>query len=1098
VVALVALLFALESRANAAIERILGPAMRARLVVAPSAARRRFQFVLLGLCGICLVVALMRPQWGFRHFAAPRVGADIMVALDVSRSMLAEDVAPNRLARAKAEIADLLSFLDGDQVGLIAFAGRASVLCPLTPDFGFLRTVLEVAGPASVTRGGTKMAEPIRKAVAGFGPAGEASRAILLVTDGEDHDSFVLDAAREAAEADIKIIAIGFGDEAGSEIPLTDPRTGARTLVLDTDGQPVRSRLDGDLLREIALATDGAYVPAGTGVLDLESIYEHHIARLTRGRLEARGHTVRDEHYQWPLLLGLVFLVSSVLVAAGPLTLRALAIGLLLFPLAGPPAGADEAALDRSAGGRGDRASSAAEGGAEADQETQTEAEKPREIYNRGVAALEGSAWQDARHALERARAEARGDGELRFRTSYNLGVAAAKEAEELEPEQPREALASLNRAAAWFQEAVTQRPKQEDARHNLEVTLRQALLLEDRLARERENDLEGELEALAGRQRGIVASAAALLDRTEPEAVSDPHAVDRYRAEYASQATAQRTLLSDADTLAERIADEWAALDTRADSERTAEERMRSAQMAAVLEHLHSARERMGQARSQLRRRQGKRAYRRASAALADLKRARDPLRDPVSLLDAVIGDASEVAAATELLAAAGREIPGLDRPLEPPVWLSREALQDLLRSIVERTGELHARLRAGLDSPIAEDDAAATNLLGQVREAEPFVDEAREQLELAAGEVGRGALDAAGSSQRKAIAALLEARERFLDVRGLIEAAYAAQRQIQAVLRSEADAGTAVHGEYLASLREAQKKNRERGQRIAEHLEDAFPAVLESGGNAPGAAGDMGDPAEHLRRARDVLTAAISAMSDAERALERGSTKWKVAGAAADQTVDRLEDLRRLFFSIGERVRELAERQLEIADATQDAAALKDASPPAHQSEALAARQKKLAAHAGEVALDLAAQSDTAAAGEAPDAEDSARRLRAAGEHVLWAENAMKAAAAELGGDPVRAGEAQGHQQEALRELGEALALLAPPDSRGAEEPERGESQDGGSEAESGDGQRATQAASSDPAQLLQAVRDREAQRQRSRSRAPRAGYEPVEKDW
>jgi Ca-activated chloride channel family protein len=249
---------------------------------------------LLTAAGLFMVLALMRPQWGMRFVATPRVGAEIMIALDVSRSMLADDAKPSRLERAKAEIADLLAYLDQDHVGLIAFAGRASVLSPMTPDRSFLRLVLDGAGPHSVSRGGTSLAEPIQKAVAGLGEPGPAQRALILITDGEDHDSFALDAAKQAAEAGIRIIAIGFGDEAGSRIYVTDPDTGARTLLRDGDGNPVVSRLDGDMLREIALVTDGAYIPAGTGVLDLRSIYQEHIAGLTRSQLDARGRTIRD------------------------------------------------------------------------------------------------------------------------------------------------------------------------------------------------------------------------------------------------------------------------------------------------------------------------------------------------------------------------------------------------------------------------------------------------------------------------------------------------------------------------------------------------------------------------------------------------------------------------------------------------------------------------------------------------------------------------------------------------------------------------------------------------------------------------------------
>jgi hypothetical protein len=149
VFAVVALLTALERRGTGALERLVSPTLQERLVRRPSPWRRWLRIGLLGMAGVALVLSLMRPQLGLRHVATPRVGAEIMIALDVSRSMLAEDVAPNRLERAKAEIADLLPYLDGDAVGLIAFAGRASVLSPLTPDFGFLRLVLEGVGQST-------------------------------------------------------------------------------------------------------------------------------------------------------------------------------------------------------------------------------------------------------------------------------------------------------------------------------------------------------------------------------------------------------------------------------------------------------------------------------------------------------------------------------------------------------------------------------------------------------------------------------------------------------------------------------------------------------------------------------------------------------------------------------------------------------------------------------------------------------------------------------------------------------------------------------------------------------------------------------------
>ena len=165
VIAGVALLYWLDWRRVDVLSRFVSTAMQPRLVQRLSRTRRWLSIAYLGLAGASLVLALMRPQWGLTYQTMPRVGAQIMICLDVSKSMLAEDAAPNRLERAKAELTDLLSFLDGDQVGLIAFAGRATVLCPLTPDFGFFKLILDGAGPQSVGRGGTRLEEPIRKAL---------------------------------------------------------------------------------------------------------------------------------------------------------------------------------------------------------------------------------------------------------------------------------------------------------------------------------------------------------------------------------------------------------------------------------------------------------------------------------------------------------------------------------------------------------------------------------------------------------------------------------------------------------------------------------------------------------------------------------------------------------------------------------------------------------------------------------------------------------------------------------------------------------------------------------------------------------------------
>ena len=318
VLALVVVLAWLEFRGRDLLDRFVSPTMQGRLAERASTPRRIAKLALILLTLLFGVAALMRPQTpgGTEAVAARRVSADIMVVLDVSKSMLAEDAAPNRVARAKADVAEFMDRVTGHRVGLVAFAGRAAVMSPLTTDYGFFHLVLRGVDTASVSRGGTRIGDAIGKAVAAFGPNRGASRVMLLITDGEDHDSYPLDAAQEAVDAGIRIVAIGFGSETGSEVTLTDPDTGVRTLLMDRDGVVVRSRLDGELLREIALRTEGVYVPAGTSAIDLDAIVEAHVDPLVAdagARLQRRAPT---EHYFWLVLGAIVCLVGAVWAAA--------------------------------------------------------------------------------------------------------------------------------------------------------------------------------------------------------------------------------------------------------------------------------------------------------------------------------------------------------------------------------------------------------------------------------------------------------------------------------------------------------------------------------------------------------------------------------------------------------------------------------------------------------------------------------------------------------------------------------------------------------------------------------------------------------------
>lgn len=274
---------------------------------------QRIRLFLLGLSLASMVVALMRPvTFGQETVQESSIEADVVVALDLSKSMLAEDAPPNRLERAKYEVMEMVDAMAGYRFGLVGFAGSATVLCPLTKDVGFFQMILNNASPKSISRGGTSIGLALRKGLDAFA-GGTAPKLLILITDGEDHDSDPLGATDAVVELGIPVVTIGFGSEEGSPITITDPQTGARTDLVDRDGNTVLSRLDGDLLREIALKTEGAFIPAGVSSLDLEGIVKEHITPIVDTSSIRQSTTVTPLHSRW-IGLAIVFLVLSQLV----------------------------------------------------------------------------------------------------------------------------------------------------------------------------------------------------------------------------------------------------------------------------------------------------------------------------------------------------------------------------------------------------------------------------------------------------------------------------------------------------------------------------------------------------------------------------------------------------------------------------------------------------------------------------------------------------------------------------------------------------------------------------------------------------------------
>jgi Ca-activated chloride channel family protein len=282
---------------------------------AVSLQKQMLKAALLVVAFVSIVLALTEPKWNPQPQQIRRQGRDVVILLDTSRSMLAEDIKPSRLERSKIAIGDLLEVLRGDRVAIITFAGNATVKCPLTQDYAFVRMALADISTESNSRGGTMIGDAIRKAADEvFDRQSRQYKDLILITDGEDHDSFPVEAARKAAEEGVRIIAIGLGDDAtGSRIPITGPN-GEKTF-LKYQGQEVWSKLDSDTLREIAYATNGACLSVSPGMdMDLGKIYESQIASAEKRELESMTMMKYDEKFQIFVALAIVLLVGEALI----------------------------------------------------------------------------------------------------------------------------------------------------------------------------------------------------------------------------------------------------------------------------------------------------------------------------------------------------------------------------------------------------------------------------------------------------------------------------------------------------------------------------------------------------------------------------------------------------------------------------------------------------------------------------------------------------------------------------------------------------------------------------------------------------------------
>ncbi|MBA3607631.1 MAG: VWA domain-containing protein [Chthoniobacterales bacterium] len=276
-------------------------------------ARRIFRFVLLLLVLALVLVSLARPRWGYAYDEVKRKGLDLLLAVDVSRSMLSNDVQPNRLERVKLATQDLINELQGDRVGLIAFAGRAFLQAPLTIDYSAAVDSINELDTKIIPEGGTNISEAIALATRTFGKAATGNRALIIFTDGEELSGDAVKTAKAASEAGVRIFAIGVGTPGGSLIPIQS-ENGGTAFVKDAKGEVVKSKLDETRLRELAQTAEGFYLHLENGPRTMKQLFSDGLGKMKVADINARLSRKPIERYEWPLAAAIFLFALALLI----------------------------------------------------------------------------------------------------------------------------------------------------------------------------------------------------------------------------------------------------------------------------------------------------------------------------------------------------------------------------------------------------------------------------------------------------------------------------------------------------------------------------------------------------------------------------------------------------------------------------------------------------------------------------------------------------------------------------------------------------------------------------------------------------------------
>jgi len=311
VLVLLGLMFMARRQRKIAVRKFAQESLTPRLLQGSRPKRRRLR-EWLGIIGVLfLVLALIGPQVGRKLTEVKRVGVDIIIALDTSISMDAEDITPSRLERSKYEVSKFIDRLYGDRVGLVAFAGISYLHCPLTLDYSAAKLFLDAVDTGIIGTQGTAIAEAIQTALQAFQGEEKKHKVLVMISDGEDHEGDIATAARQASEEGVIIFSVGCGSLSGAPIPLRDEKTGT-DFKRDRAGHVVTTALEEKTLQEIANLTGGSYYNMGLEASVFEKIYEE-IMRLEKKELRSHEYSDFESRYQIFLLIGLLFILAEIL-----------------------------------------------------------------------------------------------------------------------------------------------------------------------------------------------------------------------------------------------------------------------------------------------------------------------------------------------------------------------------------------------------------------------------------------------------------------------------------------------------------------------------------------------------------------------------------------------------------------------------------------------------------------------------------------------------------------------------------------------------------------------------------------------------------------